>query len=125
MIATNLWFRTDGTGYWSTKQTTVHITGLELNVYEEDGEFIAAELRLFFDPATWDTATDGLIHTDPEFLKEVLQHFEEQGIPCKGWLGYSEMGMQGDDYVSMDASESFANDFQAWETALEVNHAGN
>jgi hypothetical protein len=96
--------KTSGGGYWSRVQTRVRVTGLELAYIGDVLEF--GEFRVYFDTATWDVNSQGLIYTDPGFFAGLKQHLESQGINVTD-LSYSEQGMQGTDYVSLDVGRHF------------------
>jgi len=68
------------------------------------------ELRVYFDTDTWSTSSDGLIYTDRGWLKELQAFLNAHGLPGSD-VSYSEQGMQGDDYVSLDAGYKF---YAAW-----------
>ena len=53
---------------------------------------------------------DGLIYTDKDFIAELRMFLAQHGLPGDD-VDYSEQGMQGDDYVSLDAGEEFV---RAW-----------
>ena len=99
--------QTAGNGYWSSTQKFVAINRVRLAYLDEAGTF--GELRAYFDPKEWDVDNDGLIYTDSAWMKNFKT--------CMGTLGfsdaalddinYSEMGMQGDRYVSMDVGVDF------------------
>ena len=110
---------TDGLrGLWSNKAKAVRIVDMQLGVGTqwEDEEDICGELRVYFDTATWDTEEDGLIYTDELFVKELQQFLDAQGLPGKD-VWYSEQGMQGDDFVSLDAGTEF---YEAWMKKFNV-----
>ena len=97
--------QTGGGGYWSDQKTTVHVHGLELHEYG-DG---LAELRARFSRTSWDVATAGLIYTDRLWLSCLRQALQELGFSerAASAIDYSEQGMQGDDFVSLDAGREF------------------
>jgi hypothetical protein len=99
---------TNGRGYWSNKAKTVEITGLQLSYTNDELDF--GELRVRFDTASWDTATDGLIYTDKQFMRELKEFLTGLGFDASD-VSYSEQGMQGDTYVSCDVGECFINTF--------------
>ncbi len=102
-------FHTDGKrGLWSNVAKAITITDVRLmqGTQWEDDKDIFGELRVYFDTATWDTREDGLIYTDRQFLKELQEFLDTHGLPGKD-VCYSEQGMQGDDYVSLDAGTKF------------------
>jgi hypothetical protein len=63
------------------------------------------ELRVYFNTDTWNVYTDGLIYTDSLFKIDLMQFVTEHGLVVD--LCYSEQGMQGDDYVSLDVGKDF------------------
>ena len=97
---------TSGGGYWSNTQTRVRVTDLRLDLLDDDDDEPFGELRVYFDTATWDVNSQGLIYTDPGFFAGLKQYLEAQGINVTD-LSYSEQGMQGTDYVSLDVGQHF------------------
>lgn len=102
-------FNTSGDGYWSNVQRAVEITDMQLGYVSEDKEF--GELRVYFNTATWDVEVDGLIYTDKQFYVELQAFIKQQGLAVD--LCYSEQGMQGDDYVSLDVGADFIASWEA------------
>ena len=110
---------TDGKrGLWSNVAKAVRITDIQLGMGTqwEDEDDINGELRVYFDTKDWDTAEDGLIYTDTLFIKELEEFLTAQGLPGKD-VCYSEQGMQGDDYVSLDAGTEF---YKAWMAKFNI-----
>jgi hypothetical protein len=95
--------KTDGTGFWSTVESKVELEGLDLssNIKRTFGE-----LRVIFNTDTWDVETDGLIYTDKGFMSQLKELLEANGLDASD-IGYSESGMQGENYVSLDVGENF------------------
>lgn len=113
METVNFVCNTDGSGYWSSKKKQVRCVGLELSYYNEDKSF--GELRVFFDCDTWNVHQDGLIYTDALFEKELTQELNKFGL--YGYdISYSEQGMQGDNFVSLDVGKDF---IQSWYEVFE------
>lgn len=101
----DLQFATSGDGLWSSAKKLVRIKSIKVrNCLDEDG---LGELRVYFDTNTWDIMEDGLIYTDCNFLKELKALLVIQGLIYISEVGYSEQGMQGDDYVSLDIGSEF------------------
>lgn len=99
---------TDGRGYWSKTVKTVPINRVRLAYVNEEGDF--GELRAYFDRKDWDTDIDGLIYTDMMWKHSFLTCIENvMGFSPDAILdlSYSEMGMQGENYVSMDVGPQF------------------
>lgn len=95
-------FNTAGDGYWSNTAKAVEIVNMQMGYVADDKDF--GELCVYFNTADWDVNKDGLIYTDSEFLHELNAYLVEQGL-CA--VDYSEQGMQGDNYVSLDVGDEF------------------
>ncbi len=102
-------FHTSGDGYWSNVSQAVRITDMQLGYVSDEGDF--GELRVYFDTKTWDVNKDGLIYTDSQFKKDLMQFVKQHGLVVD--LCYSEQGMQGDDYVSLDVGKDFLDSWAA------------
>ncbi|CAB4241521.1 hypothetical protein UFOVP71_59 [uncultured Caudovirales phage] len=109
---------TDGSGYWSNVAKSVKCTGIDIGYVNDEKDF--AELRVYFDTASWDVSEDGLIYTDRQFITELKEALVEASIDSTG-VSYSEQGMQGDDYVSLDVGKEFIDSLM--EIAPEVFYA--
>ena len=106
--------RTDGNGYWSETAKTVRINRVALAYVSDEGDF--GELRAYFDPKEWDVDNDGLIYSDMGWKHSFLTCMEKQfGFSPDAILdlSYSEQGMQGEDYVSMDVGQQFLTECDA------------
>ena len=103
---------TNGTGLWSKEVREVQVVGLILRTgsYDNDdgSKHVYGELRVKFDASDWDTQVHGLIYTDPQFLAELKDFLARAKYDVTN-IGYSECGMQGDDYVSLDVDAGFIN----------------
>jgi hypothetical protein len=96
-------FNTAGDGYWSNVSKAVEVIDMQLGYVSDEGDF--GELRVYFNTATWDVNKDGLIYTDTQFKLDLMQFVKQQGLVVD--LCYSEQGMQGDNYVSLDVGQDF------------------
>ena len=108
MFKCNATLQTAGDGYWSNMQKSVEITHLQLAYTNDELDF--GELRVRFNTKTWDVNKDGLIYTDSLFLAQLVELLALQGFDPSD-VTYSEQGMQGDNYVSLDVGECFINTF--------------
>lgn len=92
---------TDGKGFWSREKRKVRVTDICFG----NG---TGEIRLYFSKKTWDPDEHGLIYTDPLFIKQFRKRMMEKGIPKKiaRDFVYTEQGMQGDDYVSIEYGDT-------------------
>lgn len=100
---------TDGSGYWSSKAAPVRITELRLSYIDEEEDFV--ELCVHFNTDDWRPDRDGLIYTDHLFGEELITFLKSLGLGTD--VGYSEQGMQGDNYVSLDAGVEFLASYKA------------
>ncbi len=100
---TNVIFNTAGDGYWSNVAKAVEITDMQLGYVSDEQDF--GELRVYFDTDTWDVSKHGLIYTDSLFKQDLMQFVQQHGLVVD--LCYSEQGMQGDNYVSLDVGKDF------------------
>ena len=99
---------TDGCGYWSEVAKDVKVISMNLAYINDEQDF--GELRVYFDTKTWNVNTDGLIYTDREFEAELKSLLTSMGLDNSD-VGYSEQGMQGDNYVSFDVGEKFIKSY--------------
>jgi len=104
--------RTSGDGWWSGEKKVVEVVGMEIRALEystDAGMRRYGELCVYFNTESWDIYEDGLVYTDAGFMKKLCKLLAENGITEKP--SYSEQGMQGKDYVSMDVDEKFIKQF--------------
>ncbi len=106
---------TGGGGYWSNTEKAVEITDMTLGYISDELDF--GELRVHFNTKTWDVEQDGLIYTDRKFERELRAFLNAHGLPGAD-VSYSEQGMQGDDYVSLDIGKKF---LKAWSAKFGVD----
>jgi hypothetical protein len=99
---------TAGNGYWSNTAAAVAVTKIDVPYINDDGDF--GELRVHFKAKSWDVNELGLIYTDSKFLAELRKELTAAGLDGKD-VDYSEQGMQGDTYVSLDVGKKFINDW--------------
>jgi hypothetical protein len=101
---------TSGEGYWSGTAKAVRVTELRLQWVDEDESF--GELCVHFNTDDWRVDKLGLIYTDRQFEAELCEYLTSIGLDGSD-CGYSEQGMQGDNYVSCDVGESFIASYKA------------
>jgi hypothetical protein len=104
---------TVGDGYWSSVAKSVKVILIEVPYINAERTF--GELRVYFDTDTWNIHQDGLIYTDSRFLDELRDVLADRSLVGK--VDYSEQGMQGEDYVSLDVGEVF---IQNWVDSLDT-----
>lgn len=99
--------RTSGDGYWSIQIKTVRINRVIVASVSDDGEF--GELRAYFDPAEWDIDNDGLIYSDMGWMRSFSSCMATLGFSVQALadITYTEQGMQGESYVSLDVGSDF------------------
>jgi len=99
---------TDGCGYWSEVAKDVKVIGFNLPYVNDEEDF--GELRVYFDTKTWNVNTHGLIYTDRTFEEQLKTLLTKLGLQGED-ICYSEQGMQGDNYVSLDVGEDFIKSY--------------
>ena len=120
---------TNGKGYWSNKRKAVDVTKLDLQYCTAEKDF--GELCVYFTKASWDTAVDGLVYTDKQFMTELRAYLQTIGFTEAeaNDVSYSEQGMQTDEYVSCDVGAAFleglerldeAHVYTIWKECLDV-----
>lgn len=106
---------TSGNGLWSDEiRSTLH-SKAELCIWDEELELFEknklkyAELRVFFPKRSWDVNKHGLIYTDRQWIKDFRKALVSLGFSDKAAKSadYTEQGMQGDNYVSLDVGLPF------------------
>lgn len=105
-------FNTNGLGYWSRAVKAVRIVDMRLGYVSDEGDF--GELCVYFNTEDWDVNKDGLIYTDKQFKAELNAFLVAHGL---GTADYSEQGMQGDNYVSLDVERKF---LRAWDAKFNT-----
>jgi len=106
---------TTGKGLWSLAKRPVKVHRLEV-IDHSEYSFDGAELRVHFTRKSWDRSRYGLIYTDPGFLNDLKAALRARfGLVSN--IGYSEHGMQGTAFVSLDVSPTF---IKSWR-----KHIGN
>ena len=102
-ITVNKMFTTCGDGYWSTVAKEVFVENIAMFI-NADADESDGDLQAYFTEETWNDSY-GLIYTDSAFLECVRTALIAAGISIEAAedVSYSEQGMQGDNYVSMDA----------------------
>jgi hypothetical protein len=109
-------FNTSGDGYWSNRKEPVEIVDMRLGYVADDKDF--GELCVYFNRADWDVDRDGLIYTDSQFIQDLYAFLTAQGLSTD--VEYSEQGMQGDDYVSLDVTGAFITSWEHKFGVLEI-----
>ncbi len=107
-------FSTSGGGYWSNVAKPVVITNMRVAYVNDENDF--GELRVYFDTKTWDVNEDGLIYTDKGCMTDLRNFLALQGLNNLD-VEYSEQGMQGDNYVSLDIGKDFLD---AWDAKFNL-----
>jgi hypothetical protein len=117
---------TNGKGHWTEEQRMVIINEIDIGysslIYYPEEPFFG-ELRAYFEPhgftpGSWNINGHGLIYTDKLWLREFRKGLRELGLSIKAVqdVSYSEQGMQGSDYVSMDVGETF---YKSWQRLMK------
>ena len=108
MLKFNCVLQTAGDGYWSNVAKDVAVERIALNYCNDEMDF--GELQVYFNTASWDVEQHGLIYTDSLFLEQLRDVLTLAGLDASD-ADYSEQGMQGNNYVSLDVGEAFINSY--------------
>ena len=103
-IPVNKTFTVCGDGLWSDTATEVFVESISMYIAADAEDGYDGDLQAYYTEETWNDSY-GLIYTDSEFLACVHTALIKAGISIEAAedVCYSEQGMQGDNYVSMDA----------------------
>jgi hypothetical protein len=98
---------TGGNGLWSKQKKAVTVVEVWLSGVNDEGNF--GELCARFDTKTWNCDANGLIYTDSVWINEFRALMRSLGFTrvAVNDINYSEQGMQGSNYVSMDVGPDF------------------
>ena len=103
---------TGGNGHWSRAIKAVTILEVLLERVNDEGN--SGELCARFDTKTWNCDQDGLIYTDSVWINEFRALMRSLGFTrgAVNDISYSEQGMQGYNYVSMDVGPDFLREVE-------------
>lgn len=103
---------TDGMSVWTNVKGKVKVVDIDVeNISGSSGE-----LKIYFDESSWSIFKNGLIYSDETWIKELrwfLQVKKKYSRSAVMDIDYSEQGMQGDDYVSLDCGPKFLSEWFA------------
>lgn len=108
--------KTNGYGFWSDhtgkishSKAVICLSHYQLNEYLFQRGKLFGELRVFFSKEDWDIDRLGLIYTHTQWLRDLKKNLIALGFSKSSVnrIDYSEQGMQGDDFVSLDVHEAF------------------
>lgn len=102
--------KTDGSGLWSNRATSIRIVELRVNYYDKDDPAdMYGNMSAVFHKDDWNVDKDGLIYTDDQWEKDLHKGLVALGVPesAMGGVGYSECGMQENDAVNLDVGHEF------------------
>lgn len=114
--------KTDGKGLWSNSIRSLNHKKLEINISDWSIEYfleskkykdLHGELRVFFNKKDWNIDKFGLVYTDPLWIKDFRKYLIYLGYSKQASknVDYSEQGMQGNNYISLDFGEKFIKYF--------------
>jgi hypothetical protein len=112
---------TYGNGLWSSDERKVDVTKATLQIHEFDSPtykgqrkpYQHGELRVYFTKKSWNPDKHGLIYTDAGWLRGLHAILSKKGFSPKAVKGvdYTEQGMQGDNFVSLDVNSTFCTEW--------------
>jgi hypothetical protein len=102
-------FKTNATSPYCKVKADVRITDMKVCV--RDAEYDLAELRVYFDPSSYDVAENDYIYLDNRFLRDVRNFLKAYNLPTRS-IDYTEYMMQTDEYVSLHCDLKFVRAFE-------------
>lgn len=103
-----------GDGYWTRRTGVTVVDHLGL-AYVDDSRpgKLYGELRARFTPESWDAERNSLVYTDRTWIAAFHELLQTLGFSREAAraVNYSEAGMQGEDYVSLDAGHAFMSEW--------------
>jgi len=124
-LAINKLIQTAGNGLWSNEYRKVKMRDARARfIFESwDGPVQKpwGELKVYFYKSSWNPDKHGLIYTDGLWLQEFHKFLAKKGFSKKACndVDYSEQGMQGDNYVSLDIGHHFYKEWIAKKYSYE------
>lgn len=103
-------FTTNADGLWSRAVRNVRIVDMTVPYVNDERDF--GELKVYFNTEDWNVNKTGLIYTDKGFMTDLRNFLALHGLNNLD-VEYSEQGMQGDDYVSLDIGKDFIDSWEA------------
>ena len=104
--------QTGGNGLWSSKEKKVNI--IKIAPVSVTKDFVSFDA--YFDKKNWNPDKDGLIYTDERWIREFREELVKLGVTKKvaKSIDYTEQGMQGDDYVSLETDNIKFAEYMGW-----------
>lgn len=107
---------TNGKGLWSneTKKVKHSKAIIDVRDWSIKENNLYGELMVFFSKKSWNPDKHGLIYTDPLWIKNFRSYLKNNlGFSKKAIkdVDFSEQGMQGNNYVSLDIGEIFVKEY--------------
>lgn len=109
--------KTAGNGHWSRDIRKIIHSRAELCLWDDQlDDYVNrnlpikfGEMRVYFPKKNWDVTKHGLIYTDPQWIKDFRASLVSLGFSANSVrnVDYTEQGMQGDNYVSLDVDNAF------------------
>lgn len=105
--------QTYGNGFWSDVEKKVKVTKIAPDTVWPG--YIT--FKAFFNKSDWNTNKHGLIYTDSNWIRDFRKNLIKLGISPKiaNSIDYTEQGMQGDNYVSVETDNNKFAKEMGWE----------
>lgn len=118
----NVRCKTDGKGLWNKVERKINHKRSQIRIHEwsvqdfletNKKRYLYGEFRVFFNKKDWNIYNHGLIYTDPQWLNHFRTYLMSIGFSKKASrdVDFSEQGMQGDNYVSLDIGYLFIKEY--------------
>ena len=98
------------TGLWYERKDTPNVLTGSVGFIKSNSDEYGGSLKFHLNKEEWDTGKEGLVYTDVQFEEDVKKALQDNGFEYYNEVGYSEAGMQCDDYVDFDISIHLQNE---------------
>jgi hypothetical protein len=109
---------TSGDGWWSSQEDkNVKVIAIKPQIIWDRH----ITFKAYFRKKDWNWRKHGLIYTDSRWLREFRRNLIQLGVPSRiaKSIDYTEQGMQGNNYVSLETNRSELARFMGWELENE------
>jgi hypothetical protein len=93
---------TNGKGLWSGEKRATKVKRIDVEDSSDSYGKHHYMVNVYLYRGTWNTDKHGLVYTDKLWIKELRDVMVDAGFKHLKKIDYTEQGMQGDDYVSLE-----------------------
>jgi len=93
---------TNGKGLWSPCKKATKVKRVEIEDVSDSYGAHHYYVNVYLYRDSWKTEEHGLVYTDPMWIRDLRWVLRDAGFKHWKKIDYTEQGMQGDDYVSLE-----------------------